>query len=244
MLHRYESREALAEALATGVAAVLAGGIATNGSASLAVSGGSTPELFLQKLSAADLDWSAVTVTLVDERWVPEDHPRSNAGFLRRHLLRGPAAVAHFEPLYVPAETPDEVEETLCARLGGLGRPFDVVVLGMGTDGHTASFFPGGDTLGTAIDPANPRSVAIMRAPGAGEPRVTLTLSRLVDARLLVLHIEGAEKLGVLDAAKLPGSAFDLPIRAVLQAPRERPLEIFWAPLAGEQPSTAAADRT
>jgi 6-phosphogluconolactonase len=243
MLHRYESREALAEALATGVAAVLAGGIATRGSASLAVSGGSTPELFLQKLSAIDLDWRAVTVTLVDERWVPEDHPRSNAGFLRRHLLRGPAAAAHFEPLYVPAETPDAVEETLCARLGGLPRPFDVVFLGMGADGHTASFFPGGDTLAAAIDPANPKSVAIMRAPGAGEPRVTLTLSRLVDARLLVLHIEGTEKLGVLDAAKLPGSALDLPIRAVLRAPRERPLEIFWAPLASDKTS-AAADKT
>lgn len=241
MLHRYDSRETLAEALATGVAAVLAGGIATNGSASLAVSGGSTPELFLQKLSAAALDWSAVTVTLVDERWVPEDHARSNAGFLRRHLLHGPAAAAHFEPLYVPAETPDEVEEALCARLGGLGRPFDVVVLGMGTDGHTASFFPGGDRLVEALDPANPKSVAIMRAPGAGEPRVTLTLSRLVDARLLVLHIEGAEKLGVLDAARSPGPEQDLPVRAVLRAPRERPLEIFWAPLATDATSGAAA---
>ncbi|BDA83531.1 6-phosphogluconolactonase [Aureimonas sp. SA4125] len=232
MLHRYGSREALAEALATGVAAVLAGGIAINGSASLAVSGGSTPELFLQKLSAIDLDWSAVTVTLVDERWVGEDHARSNAGFLRRHFLKGPAAAAHFEPLYEAAEAPEDVEETLCARLGGLGRPFDVVVLGMGTDGHTASFFPGGDTLATAIDPTNPKSIAIMRAPGAGEPRVTLTLSRLIDARLLVLHVEGAEKLGVLEAAQSPGSELDLPIRAVLRAPRERPLEIFWAPLA------------
>ena len=235
MLHRYESRDALAEALATGVAAVLAGGIATRGSAVLAVSGGSTPELFLQKLSGAKLDWSAVTVTLVDERWVPEDNARSNAAFLRRHLLQGPAASAHFEPLYEPAETPDVVADELCVRLGGLARPFDVVVLGMGTDGHTASFFPGGDTLAAAIDPANPKSIAIVRAAGAGEPRITLTLSRLVDARLLVLHIEGAEKLAVLEQARLEGSELDLPIRAVLRAPRERPLETFWAPLATDK---------
>lgn len=231
LLHLYPSPKALAEALATGVAAVLAGGIATRGSASLAVSGGSTPRLFLEMLGAVDIDWRAVTVTLVDERWVPETHERSNAAFLKRHLFAGPAAAARFEPLYLPEAAPEEAEASLAARLGGLARPFDAVVLGMGADGHTASFFPGADRLAEALDPANPQPLIVLRAPGAGEPRISLTLTRLIDARFLALHIEGREKRAVLEAAGRAGPMHDLPIRAVLRAPRERPLEIFWAPL-------------
>lgn len=232
VFHRYDSREALAEALASGVAAVLAGGIATMGAATLAVSGGSTPQLFLETLSKAEIDWSAVTVTLVDERWVPADHARSNAGFLVRHFLKGPAAAARFEPLYAEAPTPEDALPELAARIGGLHHPFDAVVLGMGADGHTASFFPGADTLAQAIDPANPNPLAVLRADGAGEPRISLTLARLVDAHFLALHIEGEEKLGVLETAKAEGPAEDLPIRSVLRAPREKPLQIFWTPAA------------
>lgn len=233
VFHRYASREALAEALAAGVAAVLAGGIATTGSASLAVSGGSTPQLFLGFLAKAEIDWSAVTVTLVDERWVPEDHARSNAGFLRRYFLQGPAAAARFEPLHADTATPEEALDALTARIGGLPHPFDAVVLGMGADGHTASFFPGADTLAEAIDPANPRPLSILRAEGAGEPRISLTLSRLIDAHFLALHIEGDEKLSVLEAAKGAGPVEDLPVRSVLRSAREKPLEVFWAPTGG-----------
>lgn len=231
MLHRYDSRQALSDALATGVAAVLAGGIATRGSASLAVSGGSTPELFLRTLAEAAIAWDSVAVTLVDERQVPETHARSNAGFLRRNLLRGPAAAARFVPLYVPGETPAE----LGARIGGLSRPFDAVVLGMGADGHTASFFPGAANLAEALDPANPAAVIAIEAPAAGEPRLSLTLPRLTDAHFLALHIEGRDKLRVFEDAGRAGPAAELPVRAVLAAPRERPLEVFWAPLSTEE---------
>ncbi|KQT69801.1 MULTISPECIES: 6-phosphogluconolactonase [unclassified Aureimonas] len=230
VFHRYESREALAEALAAGVAAVLVGGIATTGAATLAVSGGSTPKLFLETLGRAEIDWSAVTVTLVDERWVPADHARSNAGFLARHFLKGPAAAARFEPLYAETETPEESLSDLTARIGGLHHPFDAVILGMGADGHTASFFPGADKLAEAIDPANHSPLAVLRAEGAGEPRISLTLARLVDAHFLALHIEGDEKLAVLETAKGDGPVEDLPVRSVLRAPREEPLQVFWTP--------------
>ncbi|WP_102960773.1 6-phosphogluconolactonase [Mangrovicella endophytica] len=229
-MHRYPNRDALAEALAAGVAAVLAGGIATRGVATLAVSGGSTPKRFFEVLSQAEIDWADVTVLLVDERWVPETNERSNAALVRRHLLQGPAAAAHFEPFYMEAGHPHAVEGDLCSRFAQLVRPLDVVILGMGGDGHTASFFPGADRLGEAIDPAGKAAVVAIEAPGAGEPRVTLCLPVLVDARFLALHIEGEEKLRVLETAQQPGRIEDLPVRSILRAPREKALEIFWAP--------------
>ncbi|WP_206453044.1 6-phosphogluconolactonase [Aurantimonas marina] len=230
VLHRYQTREALAEALATGVAAVLAGAIATRGSATLAVSGGSTPKRFLERLAEAEIDWRNVRITLVDERWVPETSERSNAAMLRRHLLQNGAAEARFVPLYLDAPTPEDALIDLGERFQRLARPFDAAVLGMGADGHTASFFPGADNLAAATDPTTNKPVVAIRAPGADEPRVTLTLPLLVDARLLALHIEGEEKLAVYETALEDGAATDLPVRAVLRAPRDEPLNVFWAP--------------
>ncbi|MCQ0988861.1 6-phosphogluconolactonase [Jiella marina] len=230
VLHRYESREALAEALAAGVAAVLAGAIATRGVATLAVSGGSTPKRFFERLSKAEIDWADVTVVLVDERWVPEEHERSNAGLLRRHLLQGPAAAAHFEPFYMGSDEPEEVFDELTDRFQRLGRRFDAVILGMGTDGHTASWFPNAPGLGDCLtrDPHAP--VGIVRPETSPEPRVTLTLPMIVDARLLALHIEGEDKLSTYEAASAEGPVEDMPVRAVLRATRQEPLNIFWAP--------------
>jgi 6-phosphogluconolactonase len=104
-----------------------------------------------------------------------------------------------------------------------------VVVLGMGTDGHTASFFPGGTTLAQVTDPACPASVMAIEAPDAGEPRLTLTLPRIIEAGLLVLHIEGEAKRAVLASALEPGPEQAMPVRAVLRQAK-RPLEIYWAP--------------
>ncbi|UIJ71326.1 6-phosphogluconolactonase [Aurantimonas sp. HBX-1] len=228
--HSYESREDLAEALAAGVAAVLAGAIATRGVATLAVSGGSTPKRFLECLAATEIDWASVTVTLVDERWVPETSERSNAAMVRRHLLAGPAADAHFLPFYIDAPAPEDVAEELRLRFLRLARPFDATVLGMGADGHTASFFPEADDLAAAIDPQTREPVAAIRAPGAGEPRVTLTLPLIVDTRFLALHIEGEAKLAVYEEALRPGPVEAMPVRAVLRAPRDDKLAVFWAP--------------
>jgi len=230
VLHRYRDGDALAEALAVGVAAVLAGAIATRGTATLAVSGGSTPKRFFERLSQAEIDWPNVNVLLVDERWVPASSDRSNAALVADKLLKNRAAAAHFIPFYLDAETPEDAREDLAERFRRLARPIDAAVLGMGTDGHTASFFPGGDNLDAAIDPQTTEPVVAMRAPGAGEPRVTLTLPMLVEARLLAIHIEGEEKLAVYEKALAGGPVEELPIRAVLEAPRKDPANVFWCP--------------
>ncbi|WP_306119235.1 MULTISPECIES: 6-phosphogluconolactonase [unclassified Roseitalea] len=227
--HDYDTRDQLAEALAAGISGVLAGGIATRGHATLAVSGGSTPRRFFEALSRADLDWASVMVLLVDERLVPPDHERANAGLVRRHLLRNRAAEARFVPYVVDGHTPAE-----CARLSQAafeqdGHRLDACVLGMGTDGHTASFFPGGDTLGEALDPQAAQKVIALYAEAAGEPRLTLTLGPILDARFVALHIEGAEKRKVFEAALDGDDTNQMPVRAVLKQDIA-PVHVFWAP--------------
>lgn len=229
ILHEFKDGAALAEGLADRVAAVLADAVAARGKATIAVSGGSTPKAFFKALSARDIDWSKVTVTLVDERFVPADNPRSNHLLVSENLLQDKAKAANFLPLYRDAGSAEEAAKLVSENAGALGHPFDVAVLGMGTDGHTASFFPGGSKLAEAISAQTPRGVITMEAEGAGEPRLTFTFASLQDARLLVLHIEGQGKKDVLAAAESDGPEEDMPIRAILRR-AQTPVDIYWAP--------------
>lgn len=217
-LHSFPDPAALAQSLAATVANDLRTALATRGRASLALSGGNTPKRFLQALSLQSLPWKNVIVTLVDERWVPESHERSNARLLRENLLHGLAAEARFLPLYRDTPEPEQAMPEIERDLAFLPSPFDAVVLGMGNDGHTASFFPGGDRLVEALDPATTATVLPMRAPDAGEPRITLTLPPILAARHLYLHIEGAEKQRVLEDAITGNDAGTrYPMRSVLR---------------------------
>lgn len=211
----FGNREALASGLARKVAQSLSAAVSRNGKALLAVSGGTTPGLFFDHLSRAEISWEKVTITLVDERQVPHDHPRSNARFVTAALMQNHARSARFVPLFPErGDMPDG--------------PFDCAVLGMGNDGHTASFFPGGDTLHQALDSSGEKVVLSIEAPGAGEPRVTYTLPCLLAAGYLALHIEGAEKLAVLERAERGSDIMEMPVRAVLQLPK--PLDVYWCP--------------
>lgn len=227
-MHRFDNGAALAQALADRVASALAAAIAAKGEATLAVSGGSTPKAFFEALSSRVLDWAKVKITLVDERFVPADNPRSNHLLVKTHLLKDAAAIADFEPLYRPEATIEDAARAASTVVPGMDKPFDVAILGMGTDGHTASFFPGGDHLASALDLKEPRRVMTMEAPGAGEARLTLSFSALHDAGLLVVHIEGAEKKAVLDQALSGSDEAEMPIRAVLERAATTP-DIYWA---------------
>lgn len=213
--HNFENREALAQGLAQRVAQVLSRSVTLNGCAVLAVSGGTTPALFFSHLSHQPISWDKVAVTLVDERQVAETNPRSNAALVRKTLMVNEASAATFVPLYKNAQN--------AARL----KP-DCVVLGMGEDGHTASFFPGGDRLDAALDPNGKTAITEINAPGAGEPRLTFTLARLLQAATVCLHIEGARKQVVLEAALGGNDLHQMPVRAVLKS--SHPVDVYWCP--------------
>lgn len=221
--------QTLAEALARSVADVLRTALAERGTASLALSGGNTPKAFMQALALQPLDWPRLAVTLVDERWVPESNARSNAALVKTSLLQGPAARARFIPLYRNTPQPEQALAEIESALTTLAWPFDALVLGMGNDGHTASFFPGGDHLTAALDPSTTAVVLPMRAPDAGEPRITLTLPPILAARHLYLHIEGAGKRQVLaEALSGQGRGATYPIRNVLEH-SPTPVQVFYA---------------
>jgi 6-phosphogluconolactonase len=210
------NRSSLAEALAQDLATRLRQRLGAADGAILAVSGGNTPKLMFDHLSSQELGWDRVTITLVDERQVPISSDRSNARLVSQHLLKNKAAKAKFVPLFDNGAAASALSA------------FDAVVLGMGDDGHTASFFPQGDNLAKALDLSTQERVIAMRAPDAGEPRLTFTLKALLASPFIALHIEGDDKLKVLEKAETPGPVAQMPIRAVLQA--THPVTLYWAP--------------
>ncbi|MCX7304353.1 MAG: 6-phosphogluconolactonase [Hyphomicrobiales bacterium] len=224
-LHVFPSRAQLAETLAGTIAEKLAKAVATRGAAFIAVSGGSTPGLLFAELSKAAIDWAKVVVTLIDERLVPPDEPRSNAKLVADRLLQGPAAAATFLPLYHGTDKGDEAAALARVALAKAPWPLDVAVLGMGGDGHTASFFPDAPNVAALLAADADGLVLPVESAAAHEHRLTLTLGKIVGAGFLALHIEGADKRKVL-ARALDGEP--LPIRVAMQA-SPRPVEIFWA---------------
>ncbi|MDP9940944.1 6-phosphogluconolactonase [Ectopseudomonas alcaliphila] len=221
----HDGAEQLAQALAVRVADALRQAIASRGRATLVVSGGRSPVPFFEALAQQELPWAQVLVSLADERWVPVNHAGSNEALVRRHLLRGLAAEARFLSLYQVAGNLEQAAELADAAVAELA-PIDVLVLGMGDDGHTASLFPHSPNLHQALQPDCARRVLPMLAPSEPVQRLTLTLPVLASARLPLLAIQGQAKLNILSAALMPGEIAQLPIRAFLNSP----LEIHWCP--------------
>lgn len=215
----------MAEALALRVAGALRQAIEARGSATLVVSGGRSPVAFFEALAQQPLPWAQVLVSLADERWVPVNHASSNEALVRRHLLRGAAAEARLFSLYQVAGSLDQAAELADAVFADLPQ-IDVLVLGMGDDGHTASLFPDSPQLEQALQADGSRRVLPMLAPAEPHQRLTLTLSVLGRARLPLLAIQGPAKLATLTEALGPGEVASLPIRAFLHSP----LEIYWCP--------------
>lgn len=218
----YPDRELLMLGVADRIAAQLGAALRRKDTVSLTVPGGSTPGPVFDMLSGVALDWARVHVVLNDERWVSEDNPRSNTALLRRRLFQGNAAGARLIALHAPGATPEEALVDLTAGLAP-HLPLDVALLGMGEDMHTASLFPGADNLAAALADDAPPLMA-MRAPGAPEPRLTLTAPVLRGALRLHLLIAGPQKRAALDRAR-DMAPTEAPVQAILSD-----ATVHWAP--------------
>ena len=221
LLQSLPDKSAWAEACAARLTEALATGIADTGKAVFAGAGGSTPAPIYAQLAEADLDWSRVVVTLVDERYVPETSPASNAALLKRTLLAGRAGAARFVPLYSPAVTVDRAAALAAEALRREGGRLDAVLLGMGEDGHICSMFPHSPTLKSLLTPGG--RPAVLGVPpgrdGAAPPqeRLSINLPCLAEAGRVVLALSGAAKRAVFEREAAGDPALQ-PIAALIAA--------------------------
>ncbi|MGR8934280.1 MAG: 6-phosphogluconolactonase [Gammaproteobacteria bacterium] len=230
----FDDRASLFTALADACRAHLGAALADTGKAALLVSGGSTPAPLYETLGQSDLDWANIHVALVDERWVDKEHSASNEALICRTLLNNKAANAPFTAM----KTADASAAAGCAeteaKYRSLPRPFSVTILGMGSDGHTASLFPHAQGLAEALAADSAQLTAPIIAEqsavtGPNTERLSLTLHGLLQSSRLIILLTGEDKLAVFRAAQGEGAVEDMPVRAILRQ-HTVPVELYWAP--------------
>jgi len=227
-LNDFDSREQLDESLADNISQILKSAIALKGKASIAVSGGSTPKGFFKALSNKDIDWKKVTITLADERWVDINSDDSNTRLVHENLLVNKASAAKFFHLKQGAELCEETLADLNLAANNALLPLDVVILGMGEDGHTASLFPCSDQIKQGLDVTNETSIMKVEPKTAPHQRITFSFAALKESKNVFLHLCGDNKKQVLDQALSNSNLFEMPIRAFLQGD-DIDTQVYWA---------------
>ncbi len=229
--HEFTDRAELIEALYQVFTADLQQALDQHASATLLLSGGSTPAPFYRQLSTADLNWSQINVALVDERWVDADSAASNERLLRETMLINKAQSANFTGMKNDHRTPFDGEAECNTRYATLPSPWTICLLGMGPDAHTASLFPNAEGLGAALDSAH--YCAGIRAVKSGVTgdnleRMTMTPWSILQSRRLILLITGADKWEVYQQARDNSPTADRPIGLMIHQ-QQTPLEVYWA---------------
>lgn len=219
-LIEHPGAEVMTQHLASKIITALDAAIYNRGQAFMAVSGGSTPGPVHQAISQAQIDWSKVVITLVDDRWVNPGEAGSNETFVQDTLLQNNAEAARFVGLKSSGDHPLEGLAASEARLADLPWPLDVMLLGMGPDGHTASWFPHADGLEAALASDGPKLAAVTarksEVTGDLVDRITLTRSAMNPDALNLLFMKGQGKKDAFLAAADQGAVEDMPVRALL----------------------------
>jgi 6-phosphogluconolactonase len=217
-LHPFENDDLLAVHLAGAIVKNLSDAIAHKGSASLIVSGGSTPKKLFEHLSKSDLLWEKITIGLCDERWVKPTHTDSNEKLVKETLMVNNASKATFVGMVIEGMDTVSAQAACSERIKASLWPFDVVVLGMGEDAHTASLFPNTPQLPEAYNLSRDILCIAIEPPSyASHPRMSLTLKALLSAAHLYLHFQGEGKQKVYDEAMSGEDANAMPIRSILK---------------------------
>ncbi|MDG1824819.1 MAG: 6-phosphogluconolactonase [Henriciella sp.] len=224
----FAAKSELQEAAAEWIASALRNALDRRGSAVFMASGGRTPGPIYDVLSQHELDWSNVFVGLTDERWVDVDHPASNGAMVENTLLKGPAAAAEYVPMKLNGDDPFASIADMNDLYMEAGLT-DVMLLGMGPDAHTLSWFKGGRGYESAVDPDTTSIVAAVEAiesevTGPNLLRMTLTQPCVAYARKVLLLITGEDKKQVFETA-----APDSPV-GIMKAAAGDALTVFYAP--------------
>jgi len=227
-LNNFDSREQLDQALAENVSQILQSAITLKGKASIAVSGGSTPKGFFKVLSNKEIDWKKVTVTLADERWVDINVDASNTRLVHENLLQNKASAAKFFHLKQGEKLCEETLADLNLAANNALLPLDVVILGMGEDGHTASLFPCSEQIEQGLAITNENSLMKVEPKTAPHQRITFSFAALKQSKNVFLHLCGDNKKQVLDKALSNSDIFEMPIRAFLQGDGID-TQVYWA---------------
>ena len=228
-IETFSTVETWAESIAGRIEETLGAAVIADGRAVFAGSGGSTPSPIYRRLSQAEIGWDKVAVTLVDERYVPETSPESNATLIKHTLLQGPAAKARFIPLYTSEVTVDRAAAVAAHALAEAGGRFDVVLLGMGEDGHICSMFPESPTLKTLLTPTlKPTVLGVPHGRDGMAPtleRLSINLAYLMSAGRVILGLKGPAKRRVFEE-QAQGDPKIQPIAALIAA--GVPLEVLY----------------
>jgi 6-phosphogluconolactonase len=225
----YDSLDELADAVAGDVGFIIESAVEARNAALIAVPGGKTGPAIFSRLAAQSLPWKRVTIIPTDERLVPMDSELSNVREIARAFLPLGARVV---PIAADIADYKLAGNSADARLQDLSWPPDLVWLGMGSDGHTASIFAGPDMQAALDAPKTRRAIGTMPdplPPEAPVARVTLTRSAILSARTVMFAITGQQKREVLEQAIADGQSSKLPVGRVL-AEAEQPIDIHWCP--------------
>ncbi|MCP8898291.1 6-phosphogluconolactonase [Gilvimarinus xylanilyticus] len=228
----FDTREEMIDAVFAQTIGALEEAVKERDEASFLVSGGSSPAPIYKRLSEADLAWNRVKVALVDERWVDYDHDKSNEAFIVKTLMQNNAANAKLIGMKNTSESAAAGLAQCESAYQTLAKPFDVTVLGMGPDGHTASLFPHAQGLAEALETKNLCSaIKAIKSEVTGDctERMTLSLAGISNSREVLLLISGDEKLATYREAMAGGDVAEMPVRAVLNQ-QDIKVTVYWAP--------------
>jgi len=218
--------ESLASDLCQCIGEILTEAIRKKGRASMAVSGGSTPIRLFKEFSLLSIDWTKIDLTLADDRWVDAKNADSNELLVRTHLIKNKAAQVNFISLKNDAKTAKEGQIYSEKMLRKITLPFDVIVLGMGSDGHTASLFPCSDELPEAMNLSNSNYLISTSPKTVPYERISLTARVILDSKNIFLHLNGSSKLHTLESAMEYKDPNKMPIYTFLK----NGLSIYWSP--------------
>jgi len=213
---KFKNTEAMTGYLAGDIVEKLKNAIATKGQAVLLVSGGRSPIALFEQLSQTDIEWDKVIISLVDDRWVGPTHESSNENLVNQHLLVNKAAAARFIGLVADGESVFDNIELSIAKISDI-KEIDVMILGMGEDGHTASIFPCCGQLTDAMSKDNQQRLIATQPTTAPFERVSFTLNEILAAKQVYLPLNGENKVRVFEQAQQLEDLAKMPISAVIK---------------------------